>query len=426
VHEKADVIHRTLHLAAQQTGVRSAVRIASDYQSGPHEQGFAVRFISDTPRTGYVRPEANEGEWLAALARSGGPKRIEQPTTASGGRALAIVSPMMEKEKVIGAMVTTMDTEYTYQQAERLFSITCGIVALLAAMCTAVLLFRAHGLMGRPVDHLIEDNAAIRRGEPGAKFRVHESTELGILAGSLNDTVRWLARQCSDEQKLRSLFQQYVPASVAAQALGRDPSTLMDGSQHRVSVMVVHIRNFDLVLKGLSPKDAVERLNTYFARCHSVIAQHRGLVSGYRGATLVALFGMPTGNETDSVDAVNAALNLPNALKDLFVDLDEEYGWHLGLGIGISTGEAVVGQFGCSEYREFAALGPVVTQAFALERMSKETPEEDTVLISEATYRSVMNMVHVYDMGERQDDDAGPLHVMLVQGRRMDVTKLAA
>ena len=141
----------------------------------------------------------------------------------------------------------------------------------------------------------------------------------------------------------------------------------------------------------------------------------------------MALFGMPLGQDNHALSAVRAALSIPAALQNLYVRLDDKYGWELGVGIGISTGDLIVGSFGSSVHREYSVLGDVVGEAHQLEAATKGVPEEDSILISEATYRYVMSDVHVLDLGEKQNAQGKSIHAYAVQGFRNEVrSSLAA
>ena len=67
--------------------------------------------------------------------------------------------------------------------------------------------------------------------------------DLAELALSFQQTTLWLREQVAKEEKLRALFQQFVPASVAARALGVDADKILAGTRHPVTVMVINIRN---------------------------------------------------------------------------------------------------------------------------------------------------------------------------------------
>lgn len=336
-----------------------------------------------------------------------------QPLSAHGTRA------------VLGASVIYASLEPARAQARRIFWEIASLVGLLTIFATGFLVWRTWKLISRPVLRLLETSQAIRRGDWKARFEERSSDELSALAASFQETTYWLRERLAHEEKLRALFQQFIPASVAARALGKDAEKALAGTRHSVSVMIINIRNFKLLMEHLPPDQTVVTLNEFFSLVNKVIVDHKGVVSKYLGDTVMAIFGMPLANEDHALHAVRAALAIPPALQELYIRLDEEYGWQLGVGIGISTGEPIVGHFGSSIHMEYTVLGDVVVDAHRLEKISKVVPEEDTILIDEPTYRRVMSDVHVFDMGERSVD-GGSVHAFAVQGLRSEARSVLA
>jgi class 3 adenylate cyclase len=296
------------------------------------------------------------------------------------------------------------------------------IAALLAVMCVGLLLWRVRTVIVAPVRRLLDTSHALARGDFKASYpSIGTDDEIDELADSFQNAVHRLKSRLVQEEKTRSLFQQFIPASVGAQALGRDPDAVMKGNRHAVTVMVINIRNFKLLMSNLDPDKTVATLNEFFAATNKVITDHHGMTSKYLGDTVMAFFGMPVSGENHCLNAVKAALELPKALQDIYVRLDENYGWELGIGVGISTGEPIVGQFGSSEHFEYTVLGDVVRDAHRLEEVTKGIPEEDSFIISEAVYREVMSQVQVFDLGEKALRDGSSIRAFAVQGLRVEM-----
>jgi class 3 adenylate cyclase len=135
----------------------------------------------------------------------------------------------------------------------------------------------------------------------------------------------------------------------------------------------------------------------------------------------MAFFGMPVAGDNHILNAVKAALALPNALQNIYVRLEETYGWELGVGVGIATGEPIVGQFGSSQHFEYTVLGDVVREAHRLEEVTKGIPEEDSIVISEPAYREIMSQVQVFDLGEKHLKDGASIRAFAVQGLRVEL-----
>ena len=326
------------------------------------------------------------------------------------------------KGQVVGATVIYVPTSYVESQASNIFWTLLKIVSLLSAMCCALLIWRVRSVVVTPVKRLLETSWALRKGDFTATYpKAGTADEMDELAEGFEEATHYLKARLVAEEKTRSLFQQFIPASIGAQALGRDPNAVMKGNRQAVTVMIINIRNFKLLMANLEPDHTVNTLNDFFSTVNKVITDHNGMVSKYLGDTVLAFFGMPVAGDNHALNAVKAALELPKALQNLYVRLDEKYGWELGIGVGISTGEPIVGQFGSSEHFEYTVLGDVVGDAHKLEEVTKGIPEEDSIVIGESTYREIMSQVQVFDLGEKQLRNGSMVRAFAVQGLRTEV-----
>lgn len=325
-----------------------------------------------------------------------------------------------KRDSVVGAAIAYVPSGFAHAQADKEFVTILIMLVGLGIFCIALVVISTRSVVCRPVMSLIDTSKSLRKGEWNARFITDQAGEIGALAESLQDTTFWLRERLAREEKLRSMFQQFVPAPVAARALGHSSERILTGARHPVSVLFLNIRNFKLLMENLDPGDTVTTLNEFFTAVNSVIVKHNGIVSKYLGDSVLAFFGMPMEDSKHALNAVKAAMAIPAALQDLYVRLDEKYGWELGVGIGISTGEPIVGHFGADSHMEYTVLGDVVIEAHKLEGLTKATPEEDTILIAEATFRLVMSDVHVLDVGEKELAPNVKLHAYAVQGFRSE------
>ncbi len=405
---------------------KAARAVADNYSKAPSEVAFKYKRVGEVPQFGLEAPTDFESRAIAFLQADTRVKTFQEKTGSGEQEMLAVASPVEVNGKIVGASVVYVPSHFAHDQASRAFWLPAGIVALLCLTATGLLYWRLNALIAKPILKLLDVSQAIRRGEWDARFNARSSDEFAQLASSFQETTRWLREKLVHEEKLRAMFQQFIPASVAAQTLGKEASTIMAGTRHSVSIVVINIRNFKLLMEHLPPEQTVSTLNEFFAEVNKVIVSHHGLVSKYLGDTVLATFGMPSSKRNHALDAVKAALKIPSALQNLYVRLDEKFGWELGVGIGITTGEPIVGHFGSSEHMEYTALGDVVVNAHWLEEISKHTPEEDTILIDEATYRNVMSDVHVYDSGEKTTAAGKCIHTFVVQGMRSEARQVLA
>lgn len=438
------------------TASRAARDAMERYQQDFREFPYRYRLVSANPTNPKNQADEYEAKLIATFDADHSLQRLEDhvsndsgsytvmaaPITANENRCMTChstpaVAPASrvrhwgktagfgwKKDQVVGASVVYVPTATSKAAAGTLYRTLLTILLPFIGLSCGWMVWRTYTMVARPANEMIEQSRAIRHGQWTSRFLTTGSDELSTLAASFQETTRWLRERVAQEEKLRAMFQQFVPASVAAKALGRDASAIIEGDQQVVTVMVINIRNFRLLMEHLPPQDTVTTLNEFFSQVNQAIVDNNGLVSKYLGDSVLAFFGMPLRTQTHSLDAIKAALAIPQNLQDMYIRLDEQFGWQLGVGVGIATGEPIVGHFGSSEHYEYTVLGEVVRNAHNLEEISKGIPEEDTIVIDETTYRDVMSEVHVFDMGTRKTAAGHELHAFVVQGMRMEAREV--
>ena len=136
--------------------------------------------------------------------------------------------------------------------------------------------------------------------------------------------------------------------------------------------------------EGLTPEQVVELLNEWFAEATRAIRRHGGVVDKFIGDAIMAVFGVPGRRDDATADAVRAAIEMRDALASLNLRRRALAQREFQVGIGINTGEAVVGFIGSHLQQSFAAIGDVTNTASRLETATKDYPGCD-ILISQAT-----------------------------------------
>ena len=196
-------------------------------------------------------------------------------------------------------------------------------------------------------------------------------------------------------QKYRQLqrhFKRYVNDDVLQQIMNADEDIGFNGRKVHATVMFADIRNYTTMSEQLLPSEIVTGLNRYFTVMTKAICDEGGYMNSYLGDGLLAIFGAPNALEKDgALAAVKSARKMLEALNDLnkshlFKGIDE-----IHIGIGIHTGEAVVGNLGCYEKMDYSIIGDTVNLASRIEGQTKLY--EKPILISESTYEKVQSEV---------------------------------
>lgn len=189
---------------------------------------------------------------------------------------------------------------------------------------------------------------------------------------------------------VHTAFQYYLQPDLVDQ-LTHNPDLLhFGGEEKRLTLLFSDIRNFTNLSEGLSPQQLAKFINCYMDPMTEEVLNHRGTLDKYIGDAVMAIYGAPIPVETHAKDACESALAMIDALdaiEDCCPELSDIFPIHIG--VGIHTGEVVVGNLGSSFHFTYTALGDNVNLASRLEGLTKVYGVN--ILISEASYEEVKN-----------------------------------
>jgi adenylate cyclase len=186
----------------------------------------------------------------------------------------------------------------------------------------------------------------------------------GIAAVSIRNVRD--AEQIRRDAMIRANFERYFAPRVAA-AISQDQREVqLGGARRPLAILFSDIRGFTSLAEHLSPEAVATLLNEYFTEMVDIVFDHEGTLDKFMGDGMLALWGAPTTHPDDADRSVRAAI----AMQRTLVKLNER--WHaearptLSIGIGISYGEAFVGNIGSHRRLEYSVLGDTVNTASRL------------------------------------------------------------
>ncbi|MFC3712003.1 adenylate/guanylate cyclase domain-containing protein [Sphingoaurantiacus capsulatus] len=190
----------------------------------------------------------------------------------------------------------------------------------------------------------------------------------------------------TSEKRVRSTMARYMSKEVADQLLAGGESEL-GGKDQKVSVMFSDVRSFTTISEALGARDTVTMLNEYFTEMVDVIFQHGGILDKYIGDAIMALFGAPFNGPQDADNALAVANQMMVKLAELNERRAVVGRAAIDIGIGISTGEVIVGNIGSAKRMEYTVIGDNVNLASRLEGATKQYGVK--ILLSESTVREL-------------------------------------
>jgi adenylate cyclase len=189
-----------------------------------------------------------------------------------------------------------------------------------------------------------------------------------------------------DRRRVASLFARYVPRDVVRELLDVNGAITVGGERREVTILFADIRNFTTLAERADPELLVTQLNEYFEQMIEPICEQQGTLDKFMGDGLMAIFGAPIARADHAHRAVSAAEGMLQRLALLNARRAERGEDPLEIGIGINTGEAIVGNMGSPSRRvEYTAIGDTVNLAARLESATRDLGV--TVLVSDETAR---------------------------------------
>lgn len=200
------------------------------------------------------------------------------------------------------------------------------------------------------------------------------------------------------EERVRREMARFFSPEVARQ-IAHDRSGRVIGSKRRpITVMFSDIRNFTSISEGLPPEEVVELLREYFNTMVPIVLKHGGTLDKYVGDCIMGLFGAPLPRGDHAACAVRAALEMVARLPELSPKWQARSGRPLQVGVGINTGDAVVGVMGADSRREYSAIGDTVNLASRLGDATKDF--QTPIVVSHATVVALGGRFRVRELSD--------------------------
>ncbi len=212
------------------------------------------------------------------------------------------------------------------------------------------------------------------------------------------------------KREIKNAFSKYVSPEVIEEIL-QDPSKLrLGGDRKELTVLFSDIRGFTNYSEKRDPEEVVSILNEYLDAMTKVIVDYKGTLDKYVGDEIMAVFGAPhfAPPETNAKSAVTCALKMLERLKELHAKWASEGLEPLDIGIGINTGDMVVGNMGSELRMDYTVIGDAVNLGARVEALTRQFNAH--LIVSEATYRYIKDIVEVK-----------PLEPIKVKGKEIPV-----
>lgn len=170
---------------------------------------------------------------------------------------------------------------------------------------------------------------------------------------------------------MKKAFSNYVSADLVAQIMKNPDSLKLGGEKREISILFSDIRGFTSLSEKLSPEDLVQVLNEYLNPMTQIVLEEKGTLDKYIGDAVMALYNAPLDVTDHAGHACRSALKMMDKLAELNRSFVERGIQTIDIGIGINTGDAVVGNMGAAMRFDYTAIGDNVNLASRLEGLNK-------------------------------------------------------
>ncbi len=201
-------------------------------------------------------------------------------------------------------------------------------------------------------------------------------------------------RQTKEQEKSRIVdsFGRFVSPGVVQQVVAQPESVRPGGESRIVTILFADMRGYTHYAETFPPAAVLETLNRYLSMAGEAILAHGGTIDKYLGDGLMAIFNAPG----DQPDHVLAAVRAGMILQEAIARMSEERGDGVAFGVGISTGEAIVGYLGGEHALNYTAIGDVVNVA----RRLTEAARSGQTLVDESVVTALHRRVSAKALGE--------------------------
>jgi len=269
--------------------------------------------------------------------------------------------------------------QLTFQMAALDLSAIFGLFFLLMVVSRKI---------SRPIIDL--KNSAVQVTKEGPyrdAIEVKSRDEIGQLTAAFNEMMEGLRQR----DFIRDTFGRYVTKEVVKELLDTSDGLKLGGEIREVTIMLSDLRGFTPIAESLRPDQVIEILNSYLSQMSRIISRYKGTINEFIGDAILTFFGAPVKYEDSPARAVACALAMQLGMEDVNRQNKEKGLPLLYMGIGINTGDVIVGNIGSKERAKYGVVGHNINLASRVEGATIG----GQILITPSTYKQVKDLVIV-------------------------------
>jgi len=289
-------------------------------------------------------------------------------------------------------MLLSEQNKVFYLDADNIKKQVAYIMGITLLIAVGLILFFINKLT-KPIGNVVwAMQEIITNNDLSKRVRIEYDDEVGYLATWFNRMIEDLevaynqikeyayksVLAKNSEERIRHIFQKYVPAEIIDEVLKTKGESLLVGKKTHATILFSDIRSFTSISERLTAEELVKSLNTYFNIMVTIIIEHKGITDKLVNDALVL-------DEDDPLQAILTGLSMLESLKTFNRKQTLAGKPPFRIGIGLNTGDVVVGNIGSTQKLDYTCIGDTVNLASRLEGLTKLYGT--SIIISEFTYK---------------------------------------
>lgn len=383
-----------LNTIQTETLLTTPMRTLADYDRVTRRARIVVT-TADDERPGDAFSVGPEAADAVAWTFEDGVARYTGIYRTRAGARISAFAPILDRAgRTAAVLEVDYPVDFYFDRLRELdVTIVQGMLAgALLAVALAVIVARR---LTRPVVALTGAAARVAGGDLSPSVPVRSRDEVGQLTHAFNVMVEGLRQR----EVIRNAFGRYVSPEVAQAVLASPEGLRLGGRKREITVLMSDLRGYTRFAEHGDPAGVMEVLNDYLGRMADIVIAHGGTVNEFIGDAVFAVFGAPIEHPDHAERAAASALAMLGAMDELNEANVARGRPRFEMGVGINTGEAVVGNIGSEQRTKYSVVGAAVNLAARVESCTVG----GQVLISESTLRYLGPLADV----------AAPIHAEL-------------
>jgi adenylate cyclase len=259
---------------------------------------------------------------------------------------------------------------------------------LLSVVCIGLIIRMNTKHVASSISEIAEAAEKVEQGDYTTALSETRSDEIGRLRRRFNRMVAGLKQK----EVVEKTFGRYIDKKIAHELLSRPEALHLGGQQHVVTILVADLRGFTPMAKKLEPEQVIRLLNRFFSRMISVIEKYRGIIVDFYGDSVLVFFdGIEPDVRVGAANAVKCATEMQHEMALVSLQNLEDALPALSMGIGIHTGEVIVGNIGSETRAKYGIVGSAVNETDRIQSFA----EGGKTMISQRVYGLLSDLLVV-------------------------------